>query len=219
MDEHSYAHQTVERAREAERLSSTGRLSVPSYASWSSFPYEGDLRVRQVGDVVSPEPPRSGEGGVDCRACGAHDEQYLWTDVDWRLRGTAEPTGLPIVLLLEPRVHADLHQLPGRLRVGMGEILCRVEAAIFSLGGIARVHIMRIGDGAEHLHWWFLARPAGLVQARGSFAVEWDDVLPPRPKDEWAADLQRVAAALRDRAERPAVRGGQPQGRAEMRPD
>ena len=41
-----------------------------------------------------------------------------------------------------------------------------------------------------------MARPLGLVQARGSFAVEWDDVLPPRPRDEWEADLRRVAAAL-----------------------
>lgn len=41
-----------------------------------------------------------------------------------------------------------------------------------------------------------MARPLGLLQARGSFAVEWDDVLPPRPEQEWQADLQRVAAAL-----------------------
>lgn len=77
------------------------------------------------------------------------------------------------------------------------EVLCRVEAALTSLGDIARVHVSRVGDGAEHLHWWFTARPLGLVQARGSFAVEWDDVLPPRPRDEWEADLRRVAEALR----------------------
>ena len=40
-----------------------------------------------------------------------------------------------------------------------------------------------------------MARPLGLVQALGSFAVEWDDVLPPRPRDAWLADLSRVAAA------------------------
>lgn len=196
MDEDSYAHQTIRRAREAEQASPDGRLPIPSYASWPSFPYEGDLRVRPVEDIVLPEPPRQGEGGVDCGACAAADEQYLWTDAGWRLRSTPEPSGLPVVLLLEPRVHADLHDLPAPLRAGMGEMLCRVEAALTSLGGIARVHISRIGDGAEHLHWWFMARPAGLVQARGSFAVEWDDVLPPRPRGEWEADLQRVAASL-----------------------
>ncbi len=196
MDEDTYAHQTVRRARQAEAASANGRLPVPSYAAWPSFPYEGDLRVRLVGDVVLPEPPREGEGGVGCSACAAPDEQYLWTDADWRLRSTAEPSGLPLVLLLEPRVHADMHDLPAPVRASMGEILCRVEAALTSLGGIARVHVSRVGDGAEHLHWWFMARPLGLVQARGSFAVEWDDVLPPRPRDEWEADLRRVAAAL-----------------------
>jgi hypothetical protein len=180
-----------------EQRSPGGRLPVPSYAAWPSFPYEGQLCVRRVADVVLPEPPRAGEGGVDCGACAAADDDYLWTDAEWRLRSTAEPTGLPVVLLLEPRVHADLHDLPVAVRRGMGDMLCRVEAAVTSLGGIARVHVSRIGDGAEHLHWWFMARPAGLVQARGSFAVEWDDVLPPRPRDEWLADLQRIGAALR----------------------
>jgi diadenosine tetraphosphate (Ap4A) HIT family hydrolase len=136
---------------------------------------------------------------VDCGACAAPDDTYVWTDADWRLRSTDEPTGLPLVLLLEPRAHADLHDLPRSLVAGMGDMLCRVEAALTSLGGIGRVHVMRVGDGAEHLHWWFMARPLGLLQARGSFAVEWDDLLPPRPVDEWTADLQRVAAALSER--------------------
>ena len=196
MDQDSYAHQTVERARRAEAASPTGRLPVPSYAEWPSFPYEGDLRVRAVGEVVLPEPQREGQGGIGCSACTAGDEEYLWTDGDWRVRSTDEPSGLPVVLLLEPRVHADLHDLPAPLRSGLGEVLCRVESAITSLGGIARVHVFRLVDGAEHLHWWFMARPLGLVQARGSFAVEWDDVLPPRPKEEWQADLRLVAAAL-----------------------
>lgn len=196
MDDNSYAQQTVRRPREDEQASPNGRLPVPSYASWPSFPYEGDLRVRRVEDVVLPEPPRQGEGGVGCGACAAPDEEYLWADADWRLRSTAEPSGLPLVLLLEPRIHADLSDLPSPLRAGMGEMLYRVEAAMMSLGGIARVHVSRIGDGAEHLHWWFMARPLGLLQARGSFAVEWDDVLPPRPKQEWAADLRRLAVAM-----------------------
>lgn len=200
MDQVDYAHQTVLRARQAEQASPDGWLPLPSYASWPSFPYEGDLHVRRAEDVLLPEPPRQGEGGVDCEACAAPDEAYLWTDVEWRLRSTAEPTGLPVVLLLEPRVHADLHDLPAALRAAMGDVLCPVEAAMTSLGGIARVHASRVGDGAEHLHSWFMARPLGLLQARGSFAVEWDDVLPPRPRAEWEADLRRVSAALRAEA-------------------
>ena len=105
--------------------------------------------MRAVGDVVLPEPPRQGEGGVGCSACAAPEEESLWTDDNWRVRSTVEPSGLPLVLLLEPRVHADLHDLPTPLRAGMGEILCRVEAAMTSLGGIARVHVSRIGDAAS----------------------------------------------------------------------
>ena len=196
MESRSYAQEAVDRARQVEQASPGGRLPLPSHVGWSTFPYEGELTVRAVADVVLPEPPREGEGGVGCGACAAPDEEYLWTDADWRLRSTDGPSGLPLVLLLEPRVHADLHDLPSRVRSGMGDVLCRVEAAITSLGGIGRVHVMRVGDGAEHLHWWFMARPLGLVQARGSAAVEWDDVLPPRPRDEWEADVRRVRDVL-----------------------
>ncbi len=35
----------------------------------------------------------------------------------------------------------------------------RLERAIRSLDGVARVHVNRWGDGSAHLHLWFLARP------------------------------------------------------------
>jgi diadenosine tetraphosphate (Ap4A) HIT family hydrolase len=199
MDEESvdsYAHQTVRRVRDLERAAPDRRLPLPSYVGWPSFPYEGDLRVRRVDDVVLPEPAREGEGGVDCSACAAPDEAYVWTDADWRLRSTDEPTGLPLVLLLEPRVHADLPDLPVHLRADMGALLCRVEAAVSALGGIGRVHVSRIGDGGEHLHWWFMARPARIPQLLGNFAAIWDDILPPTPEDVWRENLDVVAREL-----------------------
>lgn len=190
------AHDIVRRAREQEQDSPGGRLPLPGYVEWPTFPYEGELRVRPVTDVVVPEPPREGAGGVDCSACQRPDADYLWTDEQWRVTSTAEPTGMPVVLLLEPRVHADLHDLPADLVAGLGGMIWRLEAALTSLGGVGRVHVARWGDGAEHLHWWFFVRPLGLVQARGSFLADWDDILPPRPRQEWAADLAKVAAAL-----------------------
>jgi hypothetical protein len=54
----------------------------------------------------------------------------------------------------------------------------------------------RFGEGGEHLHWWFMARPARLPQLIGSFAAIWDDILPPAPEEQWRADLQALAAAL-----------------------
>jgi diadenosine tetraphosphate (Ap4A) HIT family hydrolase len=190
------AHETVRRAREKEQSSPDGRLPLPGYVSWATFPYEGELRVRPVADVVLPEPPRGGAGGVDCVACDRPDDSYLWTNADWRVSSTKEPSGLPVVLLLEPRAHADLHDLPAGLVAQLGVMLWRIEAALTSLGGVGRVQMARWGDGGEHLHWWFLVRPLGLVQARGSFLADWDDILPARPRQEWVDDLGRVAEAL-----------------------
>ena len=190
------AEQVVARARSVEQASPGGRLPLPAYTTWATWPYDGELRVRPVADVVLPEPPRHGAGGVDCSACGRPDDSYVWTDEHWRVSSTQEPTGMPVVLLLEPRVHADLADLPQPLVAGLGTMLWRIEAALIGLGHVGRVQQARWGDGAEHLHWWFFVRPAGLVQARGSFLADWDDILPPRPREEWAADLRLVAGAL-----------------------
>lgn len=195
-DEQLPAHDIVARARKAEAESPDGRLPLPDYVTWATFPYEGELRVRPAADVVLPEPPRNGAGGVDCYACTSVDEDYLWTDASWRVRSTDDPTGMPVVLLLEPRAHHDLGDLPPELVDQLGRMMWRVERALSTLPGVGRVQVARWGDGAEHLHWWFFVRPAGLVQARGSFLTDWDDVFPPRPREEWLADLQRVAAAL-----------------------
>ena len=55
----------------------------------------------------------------------------------------------------------------------------RLERAIRSLDGVARVHVNRWGDGSAHLHLWFLARPYGQLQLRGTFLSLWDSILPP----------------------------------------
>lgn len=70
------------------------------------------------------------------------------------------------------------------------------ERAVTSVGGIGRVHVYRWGDGSEHLHWWFMARPARLPQLVGSFAAIWDDVLPPTPETVWRESLAIVARVM-----------------------
>jgi hypothetical protein len=54
----------------------------------------------------------------------------------------------------------------------------------------------RWGEGSEHLHIWFLARPARIEQLRSSFAEIWDEVLPPTPEDVWRANITAVVGAL-----------------------
>jgi len=43
---------------------------------------------------------------------------------------------------------------------------------------------------------WFLARPLGMMQLRGAMIAAWDDMLPPVPADQVAANLHTVAAAM-----------------------
>ena len=190
------AEEIVAQARAVEAASESGRLPLPSYVDWPSFPFEGDLRIKALVDVEVPEPPRGGVGGEDCYACKRPDDECVWTDDDWRLTSLREPSGLPAVVLLEPRDHVDFGDLPDRLIDSLGRVMWRVERALISLGNIERVQIYRVGDGAEHFHLWFLTRPRGFTQGRGSFLSHWDDILPPRPLEEWHATLAALRAAL-----------------------
>ncbi len=172
-------------------------LRMPPVEEWETWPFEGELRPRALQPPVERERPRFGEGGVDCRRCDACDDEYLWTNEHWRLWTFDEPTGLPLIVLLESREHyADPGDLSDELAAELGVLLARIERAIRGLGNIGRVHVCRWGDGGEHLHWWFMARPARVPQLIGSFAGIWDDVLPPVPEQQWRADLEALKAAL-----------------------
>jgi hypothetical protein len=54
----------------------------------------------------------------------------------------------------------------------------------------------RWGDGSAHLHVFFLARPKGFGQLRGTYLAVWDDLLPPVPRSQRDADAAAVAQAL-----------------------
>jgi diadenosine tetraphosphate (Ap4A) HIT family hydrolase len=148
---------------------------------------------------VEREEPRRGEGGQDCWACSRPDSDYAWTEGSFRLYPIAPPTGLPVVLILEPREHyAEPGDLPDDLAAELGRLLARIERAVRQVEHVGRVHVCRWGDGSEHLHWWFMARPARLPQLVGSFAAIWDDVLPPTPDEVWQANVETVLRALRE---------------------
>jgi len=102
-----------------------------------------------------------------------------------------------VIVLLEPRAHyASPADLPDELAREQGVMLGRVERAVLAVGHIGKVHIGRWGEGAEHLHWWFIGRPEGFGQLRSSMAEIWDEVLPPTPEDLWRDNLRRVVAEL-----------------------
>jgi diadenosine tetraphosphate (Ap4A) HIT family hydrolase len=172
-----------------------GSLRMPPVEDWATFPFDGQLRPRAL-EPPTGEPKRAGEGGVDCHACMEADSDYLWTDDTWRVKAPAR-NGLPVVVLLEPRVHyAEMSDLPDDVARDLGLVFVRLERAVMAVGEVGRVHICRWGDGAEHLHWWFMGRPKGMAQLVGSFAAIWDDILPPTPEQVWNDNLARVVAAL-----------------------
>ncbi|WP_229076681.1 hypothetical protein [Actinoplanes sp. DH11] len=171
---------------------------MPDFTRWPSFPFEGDMRVKKLAPPVEVEPPRSGEDASDCVACGTPDDAYIWVSERWRVRSMDRPTGLPMVLILECRSHLDLGDLPNLLAAELGVMTVRLERAVRSLDGVARVHVNRWGDGSAHLHMWFLARPYGRLQLRGTFLTLWDDILPVIPEHQWSENLAHVAAWLAD---------------------
>ncbi len=175
----------------------TDALRMPPVWEWETFPFDGEMTPRALLPPVEREEPRHGEGGVGCRRCQASDDEYIWTSERWRLHALDHPTGLPVVVLLESREHlAEPGDLSDELAAELGVLLARIERAIRSIGEIGRVHVCRWGDRGEHLHWWFMARPARIPQLIGSFAAVWDEILPPLPEDVWRANLVAVVAAL-----------------------
>src|SRR3954467_11237237 len=82
-----------------------GALRAPAVEEWDTWPFEGPVRPRAL-DPPGPERERDGEDGVNCSACAKADGDYIWTDANWRLTALP-PSGLPIILILEPRAHHD----------------------------------------------------------------------------------------------------------------
>ena len=162
---------------------------------WDISPFEQDgLKVTPLRPPVVPEKPRQDEDPATCKTCAKRDEG-VWFDSHWRLN-TISGVGVPLVLMLYPRDHYDLNDLPDELAAEMGVLSTHIARHVEALPHIARSHIYRIGDGGAHLHVWFFARPQGQSQLYGSWLVVWDDLLPEYPADIARSDAEAVADAL-----------------------
>ena len=104
--------------------------------------------------------------------------------------------GVPLVLMLHPRSHYDLSDLPDDLAGELGVLSVHIARHIEALPHIARAHVYRVGDGGAHLHVWFFARPEGQAQLFGSWLMIWDDLLPEYPDSVAVGDAELVAEAL-----------------------
>ncbi|HST47405.1 hypothetical protein [Jatrophihabitans sp.] len=171
------------------------RLPLARMTSWDISPFEPDgLRVTPLRPPVLPEPARHGEDPAECDSCRRRDEG-IWFDDHWRL--TRIPgAGVPLILMLYPREHYDLAELPDGLAGELGVLVTHLARHVQALPNISRAHVYRIGDGGAHLHVWFFARPEGQAQLYGSWLPIWDDLLPEYPAEVAEADAVIVAEAL-----------------------
>jgi len=188
-------------ARIAAAADDEGRFPVGDVADWDVFPFEREgLRLKPLEPLADSEAPRWGEGGRACEACTQADERNapeaeVWRDRHWRVT-VAEPTGSPVVLILQPLAHHDFTDLTDELAGEMGRIMVHLGAAVEALPSVARVHVSRWGDGGSHAHVFFLARPARMPQLRGTCLALWDDFLPPVPVEVRDANARAAVAGL-----------------------
>jgi len=171
------------------------RLPLARMTGWDISPFEQEgLLVSPLNPPVVPDKPREGEDPANCSSCTRRD-QGIWLNERWRLSRISE-VGVPLILMLHPRDHHDLSDLPDEMAAEMGVLSTHIARHVESLDNITRAHVYRIGDGGAHLHVWFFARPTGQSQLYGSWLVVWGDLLPEYPDDVAAADAARVAEAL-----------------------
>jgi diadenosine tetraphosphate (Ap4A) HIT family hydrolase len=172
-----------------------GRLPLSRMTGWDISPFEQDgLRVSPLRPPVMPEKAREDEDPATCTACSRRDKG-LWLDDHWRLVRIGV-SGVPLILMLQPRDHHDLADLPDELAAELGVLSTHLARHVEALPGVARAHVYRLGDGGAHLHVWVLARPEGQPQLLGSWLMVWDDLLPEYPEDLAEADALTVADAL-----------------------
>lgn len=165
----------------------------------TTFPFDRHLRVKPLEAPAVPEPDRWGEDPSACGVCDRADDTYVWTDHAWRL-SAARGQSVPGVVILETRAHHDsFADLPDHLATSLGPVVARVERAVLASGDVGRVHLNRWGDGGAHFHLWFIPRPLGRMQLRGSYFPVWLDVLDDPGEaahtDAWARTAAALAAA------------------------
>ena len=138
----------------------TRRLPLSRMTGWEISPFEPEnLRVSPLRPPVTPEPPRDGEDPGSCRSCQRRDEG-IWLDDRWRLT-RATQAGVPLVLVLHPRDHHDLADLPDELAAELGVLTTHIARHVEALLHIGRCHVYRIGDGGRmsRVSWNFGGGP------------------------------------------------------------
>ena len=191
-------------ARVAAATDEEGRLpvAIELMPGWDIFPFElDDLRIKPLEPLLDAEPARRGEDPADCPcvqpSTAEQDARVVWSNERWVLSDAGMK--LPVTLILKPRAHHDLADLPDDLASEMGRLMVAVSAAVESLPSVGRCHVGRYGDGGAHLHPFFFGRPARMGQLRGSCVLDWEENLPDVPDDVRRANAGHVGHRLVER--------------------
>jgi diadenosine tetraphosphate (Ap4A) HIT family hydrolase len=185
-------------ARVVAAVGENGRLPTPPLAEWDAFPWEvvDGAIVPKVLPAPADEEPRAGEGGKPCPTCERDPALDIWENDRWVVTRTPEPGGLPLTLFLQSKEHQDFSEMDDKTASEYGRIAVWLSRIMCHLPHVGRVHVNRWGDGSSHLHVWFFARTKGQPAILGSYAAEWDHILPAVPDDVWRADLHTIAQKL-----------------------
>jgi hypothetical protein len=186
-------------ARVVALVGDDGRLPMSPVAEWDVFPWEvidGTLQPKVLKPPLDVEAPRAGDPGGDaCPACAKGAADRIWENDRWTVKPMPR-SGMPLILMLETREHLDYTDLDDDLAAEYGRLSVWLSRIMSNLPYVGRVHVLRVGDGASHLHIWHVARPERMPNVLGSLALEWNEMLPPPPEEIWRADLKAVAERL-----------------------
>ena len=78
----------------------------------------------------------------------------------------------------------------------LGRLTVNITRTGEAMDEIGRVHTNRWGDGAEHFHIWYLARPPGAVQMTGFNLPIWGLTLPALDESITTPIANRIVEAL-----------------------
>lgn len=191
-------------ARVAAATDDEGRLpvAIELMPGWDIFPFELEgLRIKPLQDMYDVEPPRTGEDPDECPCRRPEDPeraaQVVWSNERWQLK--LLDMRIPLAVILQPRAHHDLADLPDDLASEMGRLMVAVAGAVEELPSVGRCHVGRYGDGGAHLHPFFFGRPARMPQLRGSTLLDWEENLPEVPEVVRRANAAHVGHRLVDR--------------------
>lgn len=169
---------------------------------------ENTLPLKELSGPVLPEPPLHGAGGVECSACNppVEDPWLVYEDDLWRVRALHREMSFPGTAMLESKRHANgIADLTPEEAAGFGVMCQKISRALLARpeggpgygdGRVGRVHMHFWGDGGEHFHAWFFPRPLGYLDLRGSYLVEWEELLPAASEQELLAGAADLRARL-----------------------